>query len=338
MPRRPRSHLSTASLAIAACAALAACADDAAPPAPVTVAARGGALFVHPLDAAASDDGRDFFFVASDAEGGAPGLYHVAAQGGSARRVWRGAPLAEPRGLVVRGSAAGGDLAVWVADTEAGVLAFAAPDTAAAPIVVPGTAALAPSALDHDGAALVVVGVDGDAPAIVRLADGVAPEVLARGAPLVAPGGVAVAPDGVIFVADAAAGEGGRGALLRLQGGAAEVSLGGLTLGDPPGVAVTRDGGTVLLSALGAATGTSQVVFFARDSGDAFAVDVVIGDNETSGGLHRAADDDLFAWAGVGKGQDRGAVYRVVGALFGDVGGAIDTCRDAVSGEVIACP
>jgi len=323
-----------------------ACGEDADPTHDntVTVAARGGALFTDPLDAAPDDRGEVFLFLATDARG-APALLRVPAIGGDVTLVRSGAPLVAPLGLVARGSLARGDLRAWVADPTVGVLAFAHidDDGADTPTVLIGSADLAPVALDQRGGALVIAGQapGTSTPAILRLSvDGGEPSVLASGAPLVAPGGVALAPDPTVFVADRAAGRGGSGALLVLRDGRAQPLLDGLVLGAPAGVALSLDGQAVLVSALSAA-GTSQVVVYARAAGAAVAVDDVIKVNHDSGGLHRAFGVDVSAWADRGGGRSLalavgvGAVYRVAGA---DAGGSFRVCRDVASGIEIPCP
>ncbi len=79
----------------------------------------------------------------------------------------------------------------------------------------------------------------------------------------------------------------------------------GFRPGDPSGIALTADGATLLISSL-SAQGTSQVILYDTATGGSEVFDEVIGANHASGGVHRARDVNVFAWA------DRaGGVYRV---------------------------
>lgn len=88
---------------------------------------------------------------------------------------------------------------------------------------------------------------------------------------------------------------------------AATLLLEGYIPGDTPGIALTADGGTLLISSL-SASGTSQVVLLTLASGETTVFDDVIRENSRSGGVHRARDVDVFAWADL---NSPGSVYRV---------------------------
>lgn len=77
--------------------------------------------------------------------------------------------------------------------------------------------------------------------------------------------------------------------------------------GEVPGIALTFDESTLLVSSLSDA-GTSQVVLVDLASGGTSIFDDVIRENTHSGGVHRARDTNVFAWADI---QKPGHVYRV---------------------------
>ncbi len=159
-----------------------------------------------------------------------------------------------------------------------------------------------------------------DAPALYRV-DAFTDEVetLYRGAPLVEPSSLAVSPDDTFWVADHAAGSDGSGAIVRVQGGVAEVVAEGLSLGTPAGVALTRDRSALLVSALDD-TGHSQVVILDTTTYAVSTYNGTIGVNTASGGLNRAlrladaegqaSDLQTFVWAGTTAGS-QGQIYRV---------------------------
>jgi hypothetical protein len=124
--------------------------------------------------------------------------------------------------------------------------------------------------------------------------------------PLDSPGGVARGGDGVTWLAgQGAAG----GAVFRVEGGAAERVLQGITLGQPAGIALTTDNATLLISSL-AEDGSSQALLLDTTTYTTSVFNDPIGENRASGGLHRALDTDTFAWVDSTEGGE-GTVYRI---------------------------
>ena len=205
-----------------------------------------------------------------------------------------GDPLVAPTGLAV------GDGVVYVAD-EGGILAVDATSGEASAL----GAAWSPSGLDlsADGG-LVAVGLsESGAPMIATVsADGTLTEVDAGGL-LELPSSVAVAPDGALYVS---MGEDlSIGSILKIDSaGAASVFASGLGLGEPAGLALTREGSTLLVS--GKSGGADQVYAFDTSTGEYSTITDGISQNSEAGGVHRALRVDVFSWA------DRTAgVYRV---------------------------
>lgn len=166
-----------------------------------------------------------------------------------------------------------------------------------------GPVPLDAEALDLVDSTLYVAGADsGGTPGVFAVdvtAMTPAPMVLASGAPLVRPTGIAGAGGDEAFVTDAS------GHLLHIAAGTATPLGGPFLAGTPAGTARSLDGTTVLSSAL-SLDGTSAVVFTDLDSGTQTTFTDVIGENRSSGGLHRARDVDAFAWADLDS-----SVYKV---------------------------
>ena len=256
------------------------------------------------LDAAPDPGGKVIYFTTGGRLG--PAIFRVPATGGTQRLVLAGAPLRGPEGLAV--SADGRRL--YVADRRAGHI-LVVPVGGASPRVLRGTAGYAPRGLEIqtlDGREHVVFSGrarDGR-PTVMRIdARGAArPTVVAKGSPLRAPDGIAIARGGAIYVSDHGAG-GGR--VVRIAGGTVSTLARGIRLGHPGGIALTLDEGKLLVSSLSSA-GTAQVLIVDLATGATSTFDDVIGSNRAAGGLHRARAAVPFGWADV---QRPGRIYRV---------------------------
>jgi sugar lactone lactonase YvrE len=115
---------------------------------------------------------------------------------------------------------------------------------------------------------------------------------------------VAVSAGGAIYVSDR--GRGGR--VLRIAGGRVTQIAGGIRLGNPSGIALTRDGATLLVSSLDPVTGTAQVLRIDTRTLATSTFNAVIGLNRAAGGLHRGLRTTVMGWADVSR---SGRVYRV---------------------------
>lgn len=303
-----------------ALASLVGCGDSGSPaassdPFRTPTAATQGGTYQRPLDAAPSPDGATIYFVAAGGDHG-PGLYRVAATGGTASEVTVGAPFATPRGLAISTDGQ----RVVVADATAGARGglYVVPAGGGAPTVLAGTEGTAPQGVEvvaQGGADQVYftgTASDGSAAVFqVALAGGTA-RVVAQGGMLHRPQGVVVSRAGVVFVADRASDTTNVGAVYRIERSTVTALVNNVGLGDPAGLALSPDEGTLGVSSLDPATGTAQVVLVNVASGMTSTFRTVIGANRSAGGVHRAhggASTDL-AWCGVTVG-DRGTVYRI---------------------------
>lgn len=285
-----------------------------------------GEAFWSPLDATPSPEGAQIYFTATVEDG--PAVLSVASEGGAPEVLYAGEALAAPFGVVT--SLDGrtlfvADSAVQAAADEedsvdegpvGGILRLSV--SGGTPQMISGTEGTTPRALhvsSLDGQEVLhFTGSDpetGEA-AVYRVASaGGAVTTVARGAPLGQPSGIVSGPDGKLYVADASATEEGAAALLVIDGGEVSTLAESLRLGFPAGITIDVEGTTVLASGL--ADDADQSVVHAIDlaSGTRQAIDQGIGHNQESGGVHRAHDSNVFAWAN-SAGDERapgGTVY-----------------------------
>lgn len=252
------------------------------------------------LDATPDPTGQSIYFVASGTTG--QGVFQVSASGGAVTSLLLGAPLVAPRGIVV--SSDGKTL--YVADPMAAgggtIFSLAATGGAANPVPVAAASGTAPRALDLVSEAgadvLYAVGKATDgSPAVQRIAIGGSATQVLKGAPLVSPDGVAATKSGVLYISDAMAGSGASGAIVAIQGGTGTVIAQGLHLGAPAGVALPLAEDVLLVSALDG-SGASEVLLLDTATHGTSTFNSVIAQSHDSGGVHRAHQVDIFAWAG----------------------------------------
>ncbi|MEA2825583.1 MAG: hypothetical protein QOG43_22 [Actinomycetota bacterium] len=257
-----------------------------------------------PLDAAPAPDGSVIYFTTTGDAGGA--VLRTAADGASAAiTVAEGAPLVRPTGIAVADDGA----RAFVADGA--VLTVPLPSTGPqpAPVVVPGTEGRSARGVDVVGDDVYFTGMDpaNGAVGLFRVpATGGVVVTVAAGGPFVSPDSVVVAAGGVAYVSDQGAGA-GEGRVFRVADGVVTPILTGLHLGTPAGVTLVHDEKTLLVSSVDPVTHANQVLFDELASGS--TATRVIGDSrDSSGGLHRARDAAVLAWADVSR---SGRVYRV---------------------------
>lgn len=284
--------------------------DDAIRSAEVVAMTEGGQ---QPVDATPSPDGTVIYYVATGEPSGT--VFSVPAHGGAVAKLAEGAPLAAPSGISA--SLDGGRL--FVADARSGgtgaVLSLPATASEGVPAVVPGTEGRAPRGLDvvraRAGEVVFFTGTNptNGAPGLFRVpAIGGTVITVAEGAPFVSPDSVVVSGDGTAYVSDQGAGA-GKGLVFRVADGPPEPVLKDLTLGAPAGVTLIHGESTLLVSSIDASSRSDQVLFLDVANGRTAAATKVIGANKNSaGGLHRAHDAAVLAWADI---QRPGRVYRV---------------------------
>lgn len=267
--------------------------------------------FQGPLDSTPDPDAATIYFTAGGPDG--PGIFRVPAAGGAAEPLASGAPLVRPVGIAI-----GGDgRQLYVADPEAGEI-FALPVTGGVPAPIQGASGSAPRGLDvvsEQGRDMIYFTgkAPGDGqPAVLKLpVSGGAPTVVAKGAPLVEPDGVTVTRAGVAYVSDRAAGGGGAGSVFKIDGGTVTKIVEQVRVGDPAGVALTKDESVLLVSALQPDRASDQVLLVNLSTLQTGSVTQGIAQNQKAGGVHRARNSNTFAWADLSAGG-AGRVYRIV--------------------------
>src|SRR4051812_12612295 len=116
IPRRQRLMIAFLG-ATAIAATIMNCTSEPAPTGPVTeitVTAAAASLDA-PLDATPDPLGKDIYFIANSAKG--KGIFKVSAAGGAVADIYVGAPLVDPRGIVMSPDGT----TLYVADTQAGM-------------------------------------------------------------------------------------------------------------------------------------------------------------------------------------------------------------------------
>lgn len=308
--------------AAVAAIAVAACDDNAPtseqPPFSATVAAETAE---NPVDATPSPDGNHIYFIASD--NGAPAIFLVDAGGGAQMKIFSGAPLVAPRGIV----ASTDGKTLYIADPKAdngGALFALSADGQSAPVAVPGTEGTEPTALDlmegAKGDEIRFTGVDAKgSPAVFKIAaSGGTAETLTSGAPLVEPDGIVATNDGYLYITDRAAATGKKSGRVFMFNGEDLRDLGlEFAPGSPTGIAINADQNLALISTLNGDTGQSEVLIMQNTRN--VWVQPIDG-STVSGGVHCSRTADLCAWAGPKK------VFGVIigGVFSSSIGGAGD--------------
>jgi DNA-binding beta-propeller fold protein YncE len=156
-------------------------------------------------------------------------------------------------------------------------------------------------------------------PGVFHLVNGVTTAVF-TGAPFVDPSGIALMKDGTVLVADTrlfdASGGGmpvigSEAGIVRVKDGAASVFATGFATGYPAGIALSMDEANLIVSAEGAdRSDTVYVVDVANPAAEPLIVrDEFSRFQDSSAGLKRAHDSNIFIWASLSA--NGGTVYKI---------------------------
>lgn len=290
--------------------------------------AANDALVQAPFDATPSPDGSLIYFTAlMQQEDGSsePGVFMTSAEGGDITPLHVGAPLASPIGITVSldgatlyiaDAAAITGTAEDVEDNDERGAVMTVPTAGGAVAVLAGTEGMSPG-----GVVIARVGSSSESwlyfsgqtaaeetPGVFRVSpSGGTPTVLASGAALREPAGIAATGDGVVFVIDAQ-GSDELASVVRIAEGEVSTVLPNIGVGFPAGIALVQNESALLISGLHPTNRTDLVY---RVELDPFAVSEIsagIDGFSEPAGIHRAHDVDVYAWADA-EANDTGTVY-----------------------------
>ena len=278
------------------------------------------------FDAAPNADGSVVYFTADGANG--LGVYKAPADGSAPTpvAVYPAAvdpanPFAAPFGVAVSTNGK----TVYVADPAAGPTdrgaIYAVPSAGGVPVLVSGTEGFASRSLD----VVVVGGLDtlyfsgteakvGGLPGIfsVPASGGLVTSVTVGGA-LHDPSGLAVAKDGAIYLVDTVASGSHTAQILVIpQGGLPKVLIDDVRVGYPAGIGITGNDKTLYVSGLNPQELTDRLLVV--DIGASTVTETFkteLGAFTESGGLHRAANVDVFAVVDSSAGPKAGKVFVI---------------------------
>jgi sugar lactone lactonase YvrE len=287
---------------------------------PTLTVAANDATTLAPVDAAPSPDGKRIYYLAVSNDGSdqpSAGVFAVdaAAEGnGAIDELTTGEPLLTPLGI--DSSLDGRTL--FIADTTAGADAtgalFSLAAAGGAPAIVPGSEGYRPAGVvvskQRGEEVLYFTGRDPEsgAGAVFRIASsGGQAQRLASFDADSEPGGVAVANNGDLYIADHA---GASARVLRVRSEQVTVYLTDIALGFPAGIALTSDSRTLLVSGLDPQTKHDVVYSVDLTTRKLGRVTQGISAYRESAGLHRAHDVNVFAWAD-SQAKRSGTVYTV---------------------------
>lgn len=294
--------------AIALALAVAGCSKDENPPPPakgdgtvrsVATAVRGGAAFRLPFDGALAPDGKTVYFTALVDDGAA--LFSVPAGGGMPSHL---ADLVAPGSVDV--TADGRTVVVADPGVESSSGALGAIVTVSSSggtaSVVSGTEGMLPRGVAVAGTRIVFTGADPSdgAPGVFETSASGGLTTLAKTG-ILDPSGVAIAPNGDVYVLDADSDDASTRRLLKV--GTSMPLVTGLRPGFPAGLAVAENGQDLLVATTDPTTGMAQLERFALSgtrAGNPYAT--TIGNFGEPAGLHRAAQSDSYAYVDSGAG------------------------------------
>jgi sugar lactone lactonase YvrE len=274
-----------------------------------------GAAFSLPLDSAPSPDGKTIYFTGvapgTATTASAPAIFKVAASGGTTTVLATGGSIGAPFGIAV--SSDGNT--VYVADpaftttNDKGSI-FSVSASGGTPTALTETSDYAPTAIAvaKVGGAdnIVFVGTDKTTgfSSVFKDVGGTVSTVIA-GTASASVGAVSIYTDGTVYFTD------GAGHVYSAAAGATTGTLvtpNAFSLGFPAGLAVSQDGKFLLVANTDPATGGEGIARIAITGGAVTQLALSLTANGEAGGLHRAADADVYSFVDTGA-QSTGAVY-----------------------------
>jgi len=281
---------------------------------PLNIAsATNSADFTSPFDATPDPDGKNVYFIALTPDGD-PGIFKVgAAQGSPVTKLFSGAPLGSPVNIAISDDGKTLYLADSGADTpdgDDGGALFSLGVGGGTPSMLAGTEGTAPRGVEVHGDSLYFTGTKDGAPGLFKTsAQGGSASVVASGA-FSDPSGVVVASTGEAYVVDTGTAADSVASVLKVaEDGTVTPFATGFNVGFPAGLALTKDGGTLLISGLDASKGTDVVIGVSvADAARRRTFSDTINQFSESAGLHRAKNVEVYAWAD-SQAQSTGTVY-----------------------------
>ncbi|HET8842860.1 MAG TPA: hypothetical protein VFN35_15455 [Ktedonobacteraceae bacterium] len=272
--------------------------------------------FHTPLDSTPDANGTIVYFTATGPQG--PGIFRVPVAGGTVTQVYAGTPFVAPRGI----AASPDGTSLVIADSQAGHGGelFIMPATGGTPAPIKGSQGSAPQNLNiytENGQQLIYfTGKDAHSsqPAILTLPQqgAQAPGIIYKGAPLVMPDGIVLAPSNTIYVSDQGAASSGDGKIFKIANKNITALLSGIHVGNPAGIALSPDDAILLISAHQATSSSDQVLLLDLNSLQTGSVTKVVGQNANAGGLHASPlHKDVFAWADSPAFPNTGRVFTI---------------------------
>jgi Tol biopolymer transport system component len=276
----------------------------------ITLAAKSdGATFHTPLDSTPDVEATTIYFTATGSHG--PGIFRVPAGGGAVTEVFSGAPFVAPRALAF--SPDGTRLVITDTAADRTGELFTLAINGGTPLPIKGSQGSAPENLNvykQNGQQLVYfTGKDPQSrqPAVLTLpiTGASAPTVVVKGAPLLAPDGIVVAPSGVIYLTDR--GTRDQGKVFEIEGSTVTTVVNQTHMGNPAGIGLSPDASLLLVSAHQPNSSFDEVLLVNLNTRQTGAVTTIVGQNSYAGGLHVSPGHKVvFSWA-----DTQGTVYRV---------------------------
>ena len=255
------------------------------------------AMVSTPLDATPDPDGTTVYFTAISPTDG-PGVFMVPAAGGTVTKVYAGDPFTSPFGIAITGDGK----TLYIADAGANNASdtgsvWVLPVGGGMPTALSGPDGYKPKSLEISGSDLYFTGIDpmnGNAGAFKVPTAGGMVSVVASG--LADPSGIAVSASGTAYIVDTI-GSAGQAQVISARDGTGSLFVDGLGVGYPAGIAIAQDESAILVSGLDPNKGT-DVVYRIEIASKALQTNSKGIDtfNEPAG-LHRAKNQDIYAWA-----------------------------------------